>query len=170
VFDPELADAFVRAGERESVGRLRMREERRIEIHADLLTLGPIDPTLKMFGANLVAIDALAAEVAVEGVQIEPMRTGNQRKRLVQVGSQLVRRSRLAGIVSRHRQPAAQLFTGVFEAADVVALPTVERDRNRRESLDGRVGVDAECCVTVLGGRVGRLNRCFVAHLKFPRE
>ena len=40
--------------------------------------LGPIDPALKMLGPNLVAIDAPAAEFAVERVQIEPMRAGDR--------------------------------------------------------------------------------------------
>jgi len=68
VLDPELANPSVGASEREAVGRFRVREERRVEVHADFLALGPFDPTLKMLGANLVAIDSSAAELAVEGV------------------------------------------------------------------------------------------------------
>ena len=41
VLDPELADAFVAMGEREAVGRLRMREARRVEIHADAVAPWP---------------------------------------------------------------------------------------------------------------------------------
>ena len=158
-------------GKREAVGRLRVREEGRVEIHADLLALGPIDPALEMLRLDLVAIDAAAAELAVEGVQVEAVLAGDQREGLVQVGAKFLGRAGLAGIVARDREAAAEFFARVLEAADVVALPAVERDRNRGEPLDGRVGVDAEFGVTFFRGRVGRLDRWFVgAHRKGPPE
>ena len=114
----------------------------------------------KCSGASSSRSTRLAADLGVDRVQVEPMRAGDQRERLFEIGAQLVRRARLAGIVAGDRQAAAELFARVLEAADVVALPAVERDRNRRQPLDRRVGVDAERRVTFLGGRVGRLDRC----------
>ena len=96
VLDPELADALVGLGEREAVGRFGMREAGRIEIHADAATLGPVDPALEMLGRDLVAVDALAAELAVERVQVEAMLAGNQRIRFFEIGPQLVGRAGLA--------------------------------------------------------------------------
>jgi len=96
------------------------------------------------------------------------MRAGDQRQHLIQVGAQLFRRAGLAGIVAGDRESTAELFAGVLESADVISLPAVERDRNGSEPFDGRVGVDAECRVTLSRGRVGRLDGCFVrAHACF---
>ena len=41
-------------------------------------------------------------------------------------------------------QSAAEFRRGVFKAADVVALPAVERDRNRGETIKGAIGIDAK--------------------------
>lgn len=125
MFDPELADQTVGAGEREAVRRLGMREERRIEVHANVPALGPVDPTLKILDANLIAIDAAAAELAVTGVQTQSMRTGNEHDRLIQVGAELVGRADLVGIIAGDSQSAAEFRTGIFDPIDIVLLPAV---------------------------------------------
>ena len=83
----------------------------------------------KCSGADGVAVDALAAEVAVEGVQVEAMPAGNQREGLFRVGAQLLGCARLARIVAGRRQPAAELHPELLEPADVISLPAVQRDR-----------------------------------------
>ena len=70
----------------------------------------------------------------------------------------------LPGIVAGDGEAAAERFAGGFEAADVVALPAVERDRNLREPLEGRVGVDAERGVALAGGTRKRFEWRFVGH------
>ena len=67
-----------------------MREVRRIEIEPDAERLGPVDPAGEVLGADLVALDELAAELAVERVQVEAMRPGDERRAPVEVGPQLV--------------------------------------------------------------------------------
>jgi hypothetical protein len=46
---------------------------RRIEVHPQVVALGPVDPTLEMGGLDLVAIDELAAVLQVTGVQVQPV-------------------------------------------------------------------------------------------------
>ncbi len=66
-----VADGLVGVRQREVVGGLRVREVRRVEVEADAERLGPVDPAGEVLGPDLVAIDGLAAELAVEGVQVE---------------------------------------------------------------------------------------------------
>ena len=47
------------------------------------------------------------------------------------------------------------LLAGVLEAADVVALPAVQRDRNPGQPLEGLVDVDAQLGVALLRQREG---------------
>ena len=104
VADPERAHGLVGMREREIVGGLRMREQRRVEVQADPERLRPVDPAGEMLRADRVAVDAPCAELAVEGVQVEAMRAGNQRQGLRRVAAELVRRARLARDSCRSRR------------------------------------------------------------------
>ena len=106
--------------------------------------LGPVDPPLEVRGLDLVALDFLSTGLGIAGVEVEPVRAGDQRQRLVQVGAQLIGRARLARIIARHRQSAADRFAGVLETADIVALPAVQRDRNLGEPLKRPVDIDPQ--------------------------
>ena len=64
------------------------------------------------------------------------MPAGDQRQRLFEVGAQFVRRAGLAGVVAGDREPAAEFVARVFESADVVALPAMQGDRDRRHFLE----------------------------------
>ena len=55
--------------EGEVVGGQRVREERGIEVHPDLLLLGEIDPA-EVADVQLIAIDLLAAGLSVDRVQV----------------------------------------------------------------------------------------------------
>ncbi len=57
--------------------------------------------------------------------------------------AQLVRRAGLAGIVAGDRQAAADRLAGVLEPADVVALPAMQRDRDRGKPAQGRIDIHA---------------------------
>ena len=81
---------MVGVGERDVVGGLRMREVGRVEVEPDAERLGPVDPAGVVFGADLVALDELAAELAVRRVQVEAMRSGDDRQRQGCVGAQVV--------------------------------------------------------------------------------
>ena len=74
----KLADAFVGMGQGQAVGRLGMGEEGGVEVQP-IRCLGPIDPPLEMLRLHLVAVDLLAAGLAVEGVQVQPVLAGNER-------------------------------------------------------------------------------------------
>ena len=135
VFDPKFADGLVRARQREAVGRQGMREIRGIEIQTEPVLFGPGDPVLEMFGRDFVAIHFLAAKLAVEGVQVQAVFAGHKRQRQVQISAQFFRRAGLARIVAGHGQTVAQRAAGVFETAHIIALPAVQRNRNRREGF-----------------------------------
>ena len=144
--------------EREAVGGLRVREAGRVEIEADAVAFGPVDPVREMFGLDVVAIDVLAAELAVAGVQIEAMRAGDERERLLEVGAQFVRRARLAGIIAGDREAAAE-----------AACRTSRSRRRRRPASSGarsarqRVASAPRRCppsfgVAIPGNRVGAVD------------
>jgi hypothetical protein len=128
MLDPELADVFVRVRQREAVGRLGMREAGGVEIQADADFLGPVNPVLEMLRLDFVAVHFLAAELAVERVQVEAVLAGNERQRLLGVGAQFVRRAGLAGIIAGGDEAAAERAAEIFKAAHVVALPAMEGD------------------------------------------
>ena len=132
VLDPEVADAGVGLRQGEAARRLRMREAGRVEVQAVLVGLGPIDPVREMLRAQLVAIDLAAAGFGVHGVQVQAMLARDQAVDLVEIAAQLVGGARLAGIVARGRDAAAQLAADVLEAAHVIALPAVQAERDRR--------------------------------------
>ena len=129
-----------------------------IEVEADAERLGPIDPAGVVLGADLVAVDELPAELAVRGMQVEAMRPGQQRERKRRVRSQVVGGACLARIVSRRRQAAAEPGSELLEAFDVVALPAVQRDRNRGKARERRLAVDAGLAVSISGHSVGAVD------------
>ena len=85
VLDPKIADILVRVGQGE-VAALGMREGSGIEVQLGAVLLTPFDPALEMFGLHFVAIDELAAEVAVDLVEVEPVHAGDQALRFEDVG------------------------------------------------------------------------------------
>ncbi len=155
VLDPEAAHVGVGAGQGEAVLRERVREAGRVEVHAAPGRLRPVDPAGEVLGAELVALDLLAARLGVDRVQVQAVRAGDERVGLVEVRAQLVGVARLARIVARGRDPAGELAAGVLEAADVVALPAVQADLGCGQGGQGRLGVDAEGGVALAGQGVG---------------
>ena len=83
-----------------------------------------------MLRTNRIPLDRPAAELAVEGVEVEPMRSGDEGERLCGVGAELVGGSRLPRIIPRRRQAAAQPAVRILEPADIVSLPALQRDRH----------------------------------------
>src|SRR5690606_18356964 len=125
VFDPEIADTVIRMRQSESVGRLFMSKAGRVEIHAEPVGFAPVDPALEMLDLNGVAIGAASAEISVYGVKIDAMPARNQPHRLLDVGSQLLDRPRLSGIISRQGQAAAQNAACALESPDIISLPAM---------------------------------------------
>ena len=143
MIDPEPADGWIGVGQGVAVGRQRMSEVGWVEVHADPPGFRPVDPAAEVLGEEGIALDLLAARLGITGVKVQPMRAGQKRQRLVQVGSELVGRAGLAGIVTGDRQAAPNLLARVLEPTDVIALPAMERDRDRRQPRQGRLDIDA---------------------------
>ena len=117
---------------------------------------------LKCLGRDFVAIHFFAAELAVERVQVQTMFAGNQRIRFFQIGTEFVRRARLAGMIAGGDQSAAERAAEIFKATHVVALPAVERNRYLREHFQRAVNVHAEIRIAFPGQRKGLFN--FIVH------
>ena len=96
----------------------------------------------EVLGLEGVALDLSAASLGITGVEVEPMRAGQERQSFVEIGAKLVGGAGLAGIMARDGQSASQFLARVLEPSDVVALPAVQRDRYRREPRHGRFDVD----------------------------
>ena len=72
------------------------------------------------------------------------MAAGDAGEGFFKIGAEFLRRAGAAEVVAGDGQAAAEFGRGVFEAADVVALPAVERNGNRGETVEGAIGIDAE--------------------------
>src|SRR6266699_2710358 len=102
-----------------------MREARGIEVETEAVGFRPADPIREVGGIDFVAVHALAAELAVNRVQIHAMFAGDKRKGLFDVGAQFIRRARLAGVVARDSKAGTERAAEVFETAEVIALPAM---------------------------------------------
>src|SRR5205814_850518 len=118
---------LLRVGESETISGLGMREAGGIEIEAEAVGLRPADPILEVGGVDFVAVHALAAELAINRVQTHAMFAGDKRKGLFDVGPQFLRCARLAGVIAGNGEATTQRAVRVFETADVIALPAMER-------------------------------------------
>ena len=78
MLDPKLPDALVRVREGETVVRLGVGKASGIEIQAQPVGFGPVNPILKMGRGDFIARDAPAARFRVNGVQRQAMAAGNE--------------------------------------------------------------------------------------------
>ncbi len=109
-----------------------MGETGSVEIDLQVVAQGPFGPAAEVLRLDGVAVDGPAAELAVHGVEVDPVSAGDESEGLLEVGPELLDRTRLAGVGSRHLEAAAgQAGILLFEAADVIPLPAVERQRDR---------------------------------------
>ena len=121
-----------------------------IEVKPDNPVPGPFDPVGKVFRPLFVPIHRLASELGVGGVDIHTLHAGQKVHYLTQIGPDLVAVARLARIVSGgHDTCAGNIFTGIFQTADVIGLPAMERNGNGEGSLDGCIRVNPEVRVSV---------------------
>ncbi len=158
VFDPELADGTVVVGEREAAGSFGVGEERGVEVETDAERFGPVDPAAEVFGGDLVAIDFAAAEFPVGGMQVEAVFTGDQRERPGGIRAEFVRAAGLAGVVAGGHQSAGEGGVRLLEAADVIALPAVQRQGDAGELLEDVFRIDAEVGIAFAGEVIGFLD------------
>src|SRR5208283_1089030 len=109
-----------------------------------------VNPALKMSRIESIALHLFPSGLGVAGVQVQPGGAGNHRERLVQIKAELVGIAGLARIVPGDRKAAAECFATVLKTADVITLPTVQRDRNRTQLRKGGIDVHAQSRVTLL--------------------
>ena len=69
---------------------------------------------------------------------------------VLEVGAEFIGRARLPGVVAGHGEPVAERGTGALEAADIVALPAVHRNRDPRRGAERAVAVPASSSMSVM--------------------
>ena len=126
--------------------------------------LGPGNPVLEMLGLDFVAVHFFAAELAVEGMQVEAVLAGNERQRFGRVGAKFIGRARFAGIIARGHDAAGERAAEIFKAAHVVALPAMQRDGNFLQAFQHPVRVHADGGVAFPGEGEGLFNVRVVFH------
>ena len=77
VLHPELADRLVWVGQRE-VAALGVRERRGVEVEQSVVLLCPVNPALEMLYADLIAVNNLTLEVAVNLMKVQAVCSGDQ--------------------------------------------------------------------------------------------
>lgn len=96
-----------------------------------------------MFGLESIALDPAAAGLGIARVEIQAMRARYEGQRFIQVAPELVGCACFTGIMAGNCQATSQLLARVLEAADIVTLPAMERDRDLREAADGFLDINA---------------------------
>src|SRR5580658_5372095 len=112
-----------------------MRKTGGVEIETETVLLRPGNPVRKMPWLDLVAIHFLATKFAVECVQIQAMLARDERECLVDVGTEFVWRAGFAGMIARDGESVAECAANIFKAANVIALPALQRDGNSRKKF-----------------------------------
>ncbi len=152
---PELADTGIGMRQGKPVVGVRVGEIGRVEIEPHRGGLGPVDPAREMFRFQRIAIDLSPAGFGVAGMDIDLVLAGYEGEHLVQVGPHLVTVAGAARVVAGRHDPAAAGTVRGFEPGHVVALPAVDRDRDRQAGRDRLVGIHPQPRVVRAGGPVG---------------
>ena len=126
-------------------------EERGVEVDAEVILLGKVDPVVKMAALQGVAVDRLAVQDRVAGVEVDALFARDEGDGFRKVLHELLRRAGSARVVARGLDAAGEGLAGVLKAEHVVALPAVDGDGLLREAVDGRLRVDAQRGVARLG-------------------
>ena len=154
VLDPELANALVRMGKRQVVVGLSMGEKGRVEIEPEPVYPGPVDPVREMLVLDFVAIRRVVS-IHVHGVKIETVPSRDHRKGELQVSAQFAWVTGTTRMVSGCLDTAARRAAFRLEADYVVSLPAVDGYRDRPESINGVLRVDAPLRKDRSGGLIG---------------
>ena len=143
---PVLSYVLVRAREGEIILYHRRGKEGGVEVNSYFLQLCVLYPCVKVLRLKPVALNLLAAGYRIYRVEIYSLLSGNEREHLVKIRHQLLRRSRLSGVVSGRLYTAGER-SAVLKARDVVALPAVYGNRDRGEGLYRLLGVYTVLCI-----------------------
>ena len=154
VLNPEVAYALVGVGKAE-VAALGVREGGAVEVELRVVLPAPLHPALEVLGGDFVAIHDLAAEVAVDFVEVQAMGAGDEALGLEDVGTQFVDVARLARIVACGLDAPAEGACLHFEAGDVVGLPAMHAKVEVLHLAKDGFGVDAQLSIALTGYFVG---------------
>ena len=149
MFNPEIADAFVRAGQGQIGSRFRMSEVRRIEIQTGFLFLRPVNPALEMFRFDSVAFDS-ASGIQINGMEIQTFCAGDQTESEIQVGAEFFHIAGASGIISSGKNPAGSAAGILFKSVDVIPLPAMQGNRNLRQCGQCFIRIYAHFGITCL--------------------
>jgi hypothetical protein len=116
-----------------------------------------------VIGTDLVALHP-ALGIEVDRVQVEALGPGDLRHRELGVGAQLVGGAGSPGVVAGALDAARQGAIRVLEAAHVVALPAVQRDRDLVEARERGVDVDIDGRIGLASQRVGAFDGGVLMH------
>ena len=156
VAHPERAHVFLRGGEGEIVLHHGMAEEGGVEVDAQTVFTGELDPRIEVMGLDLVAVHLLAGgEDGVAGVQADALFAGHEAHGLDKVRLQFLEGAGSTGVVARGLDAAGKGAAAAFKADDVVALPAVD--------ADGHVLQGGEGCFHIHAPRLVALLRALVA-------
>ena len=163
MFYPKFTNRIVGIGKcKHAAFRVGKRSGIKIELQSVLF--GPLHPTGKVIGSNLVTIDLLTAEIAIHLVQIDAMRTGQQRFHFKQIGTHFVDIASFTGIISRSLYSAGQFAVGIFKSRNIVGLPAMQRQRYSLHFFQHFVHVYAYGGITFGGILESRLHGLFILH------
>ena len=137
--DPEITDFLVGVRQCQTVCLHGVREESGIEIQLDIVCGGKVEPCVEMLRLDLIARDRCVGN-GIDGMQIDALGTGNERKHLLKVSHQLGGTACLAGIVAGRLNTAGQCALRL-KACDIVALPAVDRNGDTAAQLNGGLRV-----------------------------
>ncbi len=142
VVDPELTNFVIGVGEGKAVGAQRMREAGRVKIQPQLVGFRPLDPVLKVFRLDGVAIDRRVG-LQIDSVQVQAFWPRDQAQGQFQIGPQLGGVTRLARIVTCGLDAAGQRTAWVLKPGDIIALPAVHRDGQTVELTQSLLDIHA---------------------------
>ena len=166
VFDPVFANPRVGTGKGQVGCGFRVSEVGRIEIESRLLFSCPVDPALEVGGGDFVACDS-SSGIQIDGMEIQSFCAGDQGECLGQIGAELLDVPGAAGIIPCGENPAGSAAGIRFKSGDIVSLPAMEGNRNFRQCLQCRVGIDAQFRILCFCGEI-TLFHCFCCHDDLP--
>ncbi len=115
-----------------------------------------------MFDRALVAVNELAAEIAVDFMEVETVLAGDEAHGIENVGAEFVDIACFAGIVAVDLDAAGQRAALVFKTGYIISLPAVHAEVEVLHLLQHLVSVDTKFCVTLFGYFISLFYSSFV--------
>jgi hypothetical protein len=78
MLNPETTNGAIAMRQGETIRSFWMRKKGWVKIQSQVVSPGPINPALEMFGGQFIAIDAFAGSLGIRRMQIHSMFAGNE--------------------------------------------------------------------------------------------